>query len=101
MTPAPNATIVAIAGMALVTYGVRAAGFAIARALPATAFFSAFLRHLGASVIVALIATSLAAADGAAAAATATTLLLAVKGRPTLGLVAGMAIAALLRRVFA
>jgi branched-subunit amino acid transport protein len=87
--------------MALVSYGVRAAGFAIARALPTTAFFSAFLRHLGASVIVALVATILAAADGAAAAAAVTTLALAARGRPTLGLVAGMALAAVLRRVFA
>lgn len=100
MTPAPSAAIAAIAGMALVSYAVRAVGLVIARALPATAFFAAFLRHLGTSVIVALVAASLAAADMAAGAATVTTLLLATRGRPTLGLAAGMAVAAGLRRLF-
>ncbi len=99
MTPDTSTTVAAIAGMALVSYGARASGLGIARALPATAFFAAFLRHLGSSVIVALITATLAGADAPALAATAATLGLAAAGRPTLGLVAGMAIAGVLRRV--
>lgn len=99
MTPAPETSALAIAGMALVSYGVRAAGLVIARALPATAFFSAFLRHLGSSVIVALITATLAGSDAPALAAAAATLGLAAAGRPTLGLVAGMTVAAALRRL--
>lgn len=97
MTPDPSTSALAIAGMALVSYGVRAAGLMIARALPATAFFAAFLRHLGSSVIVALVTAALASADAPALAATTATLGLAAAGRPTLGLVAGMAVAAVLR----
>lgn len=100
MTPDASASALAIAGMALVSYGARASGLIVARALPSTAFFSAFLRHLGSSVIVALITVTLAAGDAAALAAAAATLGLAAVGRPTLGLVAGMVVAAGLRLVF-
>lgn len=99
MTPDTSISVVAIAGMALVSYGVRASGLLIARALPATAFFAAFLRHLGSSVIVALVTATLAGADAPALAATTATLGLAAAGRPTLGLIAGMGVAAVLRRV--
>ncbi len=85
--------------MALVTYLVRAGGMVIAQVLPATPGVAAFLRHLGGSVIVALVTATLARGDVAGLVATGVTVLLAAYGRPTSGLVAGMAAASLLRAI--
>ena len=97
MIPEASATATAIAGMALITYLIRASGLVIAQALPATPVVTAFLRHLGGSVIVAIVAASLARGDAPALVATAAAVVLAARGLPTLALVAGMAVAALLR----
>lgn len=97
MTPDASAVAIAIAGMALVTFAIRAGGLIIARALPPTPFVIAFLRHLGSSVIVALIVSTLWKGDLAGVVATAVTVALAAYGRPTTGLFVGMAVAALLR----
>lgn len=97
MTPDASATAMAIAGMALVTYLIRASGLVIAQVLPSTPVVTAFLKHLGGSVIVAIVAASLARGDAPALAATAVAVVLAARGLPTSALVAGMAVAALLR----
>lgn len=97
MTPDASSTILAVGGMAVVTYAARAGGLVIARVLPATAFVTAFLKHLGTSVIVALVVATLARSDGPGLAAAALTVALAALGRPTTALLAGMALAALLR----
>lgn len=97
MTPAPEAAIVAIAGMALVTYLTRVGGLVMAQALPETPVVSSFLRHLGGSVIVALVAATLGRSDTPGVLATIVTVGLAAVGRPTTGLVLGMALAAALR----
>lgn len=97
MTPDASAIALAIAGMAIVTYGTRAGGLVIARALPPTPFVTAFLRHLGSSVIVALVIATLAKGDGPGYVAAAATVGLAAIGRPTSALIAGLAVAALLR----
>ena len=97
MTPDARSTAVAIGGMALVTYLVRSGGMVVAQVLPGTPGVAAFLRHLGGSVIVALVTATLARADLPGLAATVVTLLLAARGRPTSALVAGMTVAALLR----
>ena len=99
MTSGADLTLVAIAGMAVVTYGIRAGGLVIARVLPPTPFVTAFLRHLGTSVIVALVAATLARGDLAGVVATAVTIGLSALGRPTAGILAGMAAAAALRRL--
>ena len=85
--------------MAIVTYLIRAGGMVIAQVLPGTPGVTAFLRHLGGSVIVALVTATLAKGDTAGLVATAVTVVLAARGRPTSALVAGMAVAALLRAV--
>lgn len=97
MTPDARSAAVAIGGMALITYLVRAGGMVIAQVLPGTPGVTAFLRHLGGSVIVALVTATLAKGDVPGLVATAVTVLLAARGRPTSALVAGMATAALLR----
>jgi len=83
--------------MALITYLIRAGGMVIAQVLPGTPGVTAFLRHLGGSVIVALVTATLAKGDSAGLVATTVTVVLAARGRPTSALVAGMAAAALLR----
>ncbi|MEZ5420443.1 MAG: AzlD domain-containing protein [Vicinamibacterales bacterium] len=98
MTPGPEATVIAIAGMAALTYAVRAGGLVVARVLPPTPFVTAFLRHLGTSVIVALVTATLARSDAPGIAATAVTIALTVLGRPTAAILTGMAVAALLRQ---
>lgn len=95
--PDASAMFIAIAGMAAVTYLGRAGGLVIARVLPPTPFATAFLKHLGTSVIVALVTATMARGDWTGVVAIGATILLAATGRPTLGLVAGMAAAAILR----
>jgi len=97
VTPGPESSALAIAGMALVSYGVRAAGLVVTQVLPSNPWVTAFLKHLGGSVIVALVAASLARGDAAGVVATALAVLLASRGRPTAALIGGMAVAALLR----
>jgi len=97
--PDASASAIAIGGMALVTYLIRAGGLVIARVLPSTVFVSAFLKHLGTSVIVALVTATLAKSDLPGFAATATAIALAAIGRPTAAMLAGMAVAALLRQL--
>lgn len=97
MTPDASATAIAITGMALVTYATRAGGLVIARVLPSTPFVTAFLKHLGTSVIVALVVATLAKGDGPGYLAAGATVAIAALGRPTSALLAGMAVAALLR----
>ena len=97
MIPDARTTAVAIAGMAIITYLIRASGLVIAQVLPTTPVVTAFLRHLGGSVIVALVTASLARGDIAGVIATAVTVGLAALGQPTLALLAGMAAAGVLR----
>lgn len=83
--------------MAVVTYATRVGGLVMARALPETPVVSSFLRHLGGSVIVALVAATLGRSDAPGVVATVVTVASAVYGRPTTGLMLGMAAAAALR----
>ncbi len=97
MTPDARSTAIAIGGMAVITYLIRAGGLVIAQVLPATPLVTAFLKHLGGSVIVALVTATLARGDVAGIVATAITIVLAARGLPTAAIIAGMAVAALLR----
>lgn len=66
--------LLAILGMALVTFAIRAGGYLVANRLPATGFIAAWLRHLPGAVLAALIAPAVLAggpAEQLAAAATA------------------------------
>ncbi len=97
MTPGASESALAIGGMALATFVARAGGLFIARVLPSTPFITAFLKHLGTSVIVALVVATMARGDGPGVAAVAATVALAAIGWPTTALLSGMALAALLR----
>ncbi|MEZ5293652.1 MAG: AzlD domain-containing protein [Vicinamibacterales bacterium] len=99
MTPAADSAVLGIAGMAALTYLARAGGLAIARALPATPFVTAFLKHLGTCVIVALVTSTVARSDGPGMIATVVTVAAASRGWPTSAMLAGMAVAAMLRAI--
>lgn len=53
MTPE---SLLAILGMALVTFGIRAGGYLLADRLPAEGFVAAWLRHIPGAVLTALVA---------------------------------------------
>ncbi|MGE0812697.1 MAG: AzlD domain-containing protein [Vicinamibacterales bacterium] len=97
MTPTADAAVLAIAGMAALTYLGRAGGLVIARVLPPTPFATAFLKHLGTCVIVALVTSTVARSDGPGLIATVVTVAAASRGWPTSAMLAGMAVAAVLR----
>ncbi len=97
MTPDASSSALAIGGMAVVTYVARAGGMVVARVLPSTPFITAFLKHLGTSVIVALVVATLGKGDGPGYLAAAVTVGIAALGRPTTALLTGMAVAALIR----
>lgn len=84
--------------MAILTYVTRAGGLVLARAMPSTPFFAAFLRHLGSSVIVALVTATMLKGDWPGIVATAVTIAGASRGWPTAAMLAGMAVAAALRQ---
>lgn len=73
MLTSPNA-LIAIAGMALVTFAIKAGGLLLANRLPRHGFAAAWLRHMPGAVLAALVAPALvtgSAAEIIAAAATA------------------------------
>lgn len=72
MWTSPQA-LVAILGMALVTFAVKAAGLLLANRLPRHGFAAAWLKHIPGAVLAALVAPALvtgSAAELIAAAAT-------------------------------
>lgn len=73
MLTSPEA-LVAILGMALVTFAVKAGGLLLATRLPRHGFAAAWLRHIPGAVLASLVAPALvtgSAAEVIAAAATA------------------------------
>lgn len=51
--------LLAILGMAAVTYAIRAGGYLLASRLPTTGFVAAWMRHLPGAVLAALVAPAL------------------------------------------
>jgi uncharacterized membrane protein len=73
----PEAAL-AIAGMALVTYGVRAGGFLLSAWIPQHGFAAAWLRHLPGAMLAAIVAPSVLTGGMAETAAAMLTVLTAV-----------------------
>ena len=66
--------VLAILGMAAVTFAIRAGGFLLANRLPATGFVAAWMRHIPGAVLASLVAPAVVSggpAEWVAAAATA------------------------------
>jgi uncharacterized membrane protein len=78
MLSSPEA-LIAILGMALVTFAIKAGGLLLANRLPREGFAAAWLRHIPGAVLAALVAPAIATgkpAEALAAAATALVFLL-------------------------
>jgi uncharacterized membrane protein len=92
--------LVAILGMALITYLTRAGGVLLMGIVPVTPRVEAFLRYLSSSVLVALVApTVLESRDPATFVAVAVTVLvMAVSRQLVAAMLVGVVAAALLRQ---
>ena len=64
---------IAIIGMALVTFAIRAGGYLVANRLPTTGFVAAWLRHIPGAVLASLVAPAVVAGGPAELVATLAT----------------------------
>ncbi|MHB1103022.1 MAG: AzlD family protein [Devosia sp.] len=67
--------VIAILGMALVTFAIRASGYLVANRLPATGFVAAWLRHIPGAVLASLVAPAVVSGGPAELLATLATAL--------------------------
>lgn len=91
MLTSPNA-LIAIAGMALVTFAIKAGGLLLANRLPRHGFAAAWLRHMPGAVLASLVAPALVTGSAAEAIAATATALVYIATR---SLLAAMAIGVL------
>lgn len=92
--------VVAIAGMSLATYAMRAGGFWLMRWMPMSRRVEAWLRHIPGAVIVALLAPMVARGGAAELVGVgAAALAMRLVGHDLAAIVAGIATVALLRQV--
>lgn len=97
---AEGMTLLAIVGMAVVTYATRVGGVLLMRLVPITPRVETFLRHLSSSVLVALVApAALKGGPAAIVAVLVTLLVMATTRQMVAAMTAGVAAAALLRQV--
>lgn len=89
---------VAILGMALVTYGLRAGGLWLMGRVTPSPWIDAWLRHIPGAVMVAIVAPAVAARGPAEIVATlATVLVMARIGNVALAMVVGVGLVVVLR----
>ncbi|HEY8576298.1 MAG TPA: AzlD domain-containing protein [Devosia sp.] len=98
MWTSPEA-LVAILGMALVTFAVKAGGLLLANRLPREGFAAAWLRHMPGAVLASLVAPAIVTGSAAEAIAAAATALLYVATRSLLAAMAGGVLAVYLVRL--
>lgn len=95
---ASRAALLAILGMAVVTYATRTAGLLLSRRLPHSPRLEAWLRAIPGTILIAIVAPAVINGGRAQAAAALVTVLVAIRTRGFLpAVVAGAAAAALLR----
>jgi uncharacterized membrane protein len=73
--------LIAILGMAAVTFAVKAGGFLLADRLPRQGFAAAWLRHIPGAVLAALVAPAIVTGSAAEALAAAATALVFIMSR--------------------
>ena len=93
--------LVAILGMAAVTYAIRAGGFLIAERLPSTGFMALWMRNIPGAVLAALIAPDVLKGGPATWIATATATLVYLATRNVFVTIVGGVFAMFLLRRFA
>ena len=91
--------LLAILGMAAVTYAIRAGGLLLANRLPSTGFVAAWLRHLPGAVLAALIAPVILRGGPSEAIAAVATALIYVASRNLFAAMAGGVLAVYLARL--
>jgi branched-subunit amino acid transport protein len=94
-------SIVAILGMAAVTYAIRAGGFLIAGRLPTSGFIAVWMRNIPGAVLAALIAPDVLKGAPAAWPATAAAALVYFATRNVFATIVGGVLAMFLLRRFA
>lgn len=98
MTPAAETALLAIAGMAVVTYVTRAGGLWFMARIRSTPRVESFVRHLSGGVLAGLVCSALLRGDGATwLALTATAVTMLLTRRLVLAILAGAVAAALWR----
>jgi branched-subunit amino acid transport protein len=93
--------LLAIAGMAAVTYAIRAGGFLLAERLPATGFVALWMRNIPSAVLAALIAPDLLEGGPAAWVAAGAATLVYLGTRNVFATIVGGVLAIFLLRRFA
>lgn len=91
--------VLAILGMAAVTYAIRAGGFLLANRLPESGFVANWMRHLPGAVLASLVAPAILKGGPAEAVAAAATALIYVLNRNLFAAMAGGVIAVYLARL--
>ena len=81
--------LLAIFGMAAVTYAIRAGGLLLANRLPATGFVAAWMKHIPGAVLAALVAPAIVNGGPAEALAALATALVYVATRNLFAAMAG------------
>jgi branched-subunit amino acid transport protein len=94
-------SIVAILGMAAVTYAIRAGGFLIAGRLPTSGFIAVWMRNIPGAVLAALIAPDVLMGGPAGWTATAAAALVYFATRNVFATIVGGVLAMFLLRRFA
>lgn len=89
----PVDALIAIAGMAVVTYAIRVGGYLLADRLPSEGFVAAWMRHIPGAVLAALVAPAVVTGGPAEyAGAAATTLVYLVTRNLFAAMAAGVAV---------
>lgn len=73
--------LIAILGMAAVTFAIRAGGLLLANRLPTTGFVASWMKHVPGAVLAALVAPAILAGGAAEAIAAAATALIYLVSR--------------------
>ena len=91
--------LIAILGMAAVTYAIRAGGYLLASRLPSTGFVASWMKHLPGAVLASLIAPAILTGGPAEAIAAVATGLIYIVSRNLFAAMAGGVLAVYLARL--
>ncbi|HEV2514472.1 MAG TPA: AzlD domain-containing protein [Devosia sp.] len=91
--------LIAIVGMAAVTFAIRAGGLLLANRLPTTGFVASWMKHVPGAVLAALVAPAILSGGTAEAIAAAVTALIYIVSRNLFAAMLGGVLAVYLARL--
>jgi len=91
--------LIAILGMAAVTFAIRAGGLLLANRLPSTGFVASWMKHVPGAVLAALVAPAILGGGTAEAIAAAVTALIYIVSRNLFAAMLGGVLAVYLARL--